>query len=152
MKRKKNWLKIVMFIIIIALVIFGAFKLFTRDKNDKNIGYVETLEDGSKRNTSEKLKEKQNINGIEISNIQLTEGTDGTITFSATAKNIITEEIESYMFQINLLSDSSEVLGTTYISITNLEPNDTTSVNGIMENIDISKVYNTEIIKLEKVQ
>ncbi len=149
MKRKVNWLKMLLLLVIVILSIIGIYKLFTKEKKPDEVNYIETLQDGTKRNTSEKLKETKTINGIELRNIELVEKTDGTIELSATAKNVITEKIDTNMLQIKLLSKDNETIGSTYISVMNLEPNNTLSINGIIEKIDISKVYNAEIVKLE---
>ena len=152
MKKKKNWLKIIIVFAIILLAIFGIYKLCTRGKESNNVGYIETLEDGTKRNTSEKLKETYTVNGIQINNMELTENTDGTIVFSAIAKNVITEKIDIYMLQVKFLNENQEEIGNTFMSVMNLESNDTCSINGVVENIDISKVYSAEIVKLEAAQ
>ncbi len=152
MKKKKNWPRIIIAFVVMLLAIFGIYKLCTREKDSNSIGYMEILEDGTKRNTSEKLKETYTVNGIQINNMELIENTDGTITFSAIAKNVITEKIDIYMLQVNFLNENQEEIGTTFISVTNLKSNNTCSIKGIVENIDISKVYSAEIIKLESAQ
>lgn len=152
MRMKKNWFKILLLLISTILVVLGIYKFFVKEKRQEEISYIEILHDGTKRNTSQYLKEKKIINGIELSDMELIEKNDGTIEFSAIAKNIITEKIDSYMLQIKLLSNDNQTITNTYVSVMNLEPNDTLAINGIIEKIDISKVYNTEIIKLESVK
>lgn len=152
MKKRVNWPKLLLVLIIVILVIIGIFKFFTKEKNSDDISYAETLQDGTKQNISQKLKESKNIDGIELSNIELIQKSDGTIEFSAKAKNTTSKNIDTNMLQVKLLSKDNQLIGNIYISVINLAPNNTSGIKGSAKGFDISKVYSTEIIKLKSVK
>ncbi len=152
MKRKVNWLKILLTLIIIILIIISVYKFFTKEKHPDEVNYIETLQDGTKRNTSENLKETKTINGIELSNIELLEKTDGTIELSATAKNTTAETTNTNMIQVKLLSKDNQTIGNIYVSVSSLGPNSTMGVKGTMKEIDISKVHSAEIKRISAVK
>lgn len=153
MRKSKNKLIVPIIIVIVILVVIGIFKLFTKDKDTpENVSYAETLQDGTKINTSEKLKETKTIDGIELKDIELKEQSDGTAKISAIAKNTTEETISMNLVQVKLVSNDGQLIQNAYISITNLGPNAEMSVSGVVTNVDVSKVYNAEIQKLQATQ
>lgn len=77
-KEKKEILTLLIVGVIIIAVVVICVNLIKKNK-DENAGetentekYVQVLEDGTKLNVSNKLKEVKKLDGLEISNIQLT--------------------------------------------------------------------------------
>ncbi len=77
MKRKEK--RMILIIIIVGILIIGGILLLKGNRKDKETTgnevtekYVEVLEDGTKLNVSNKLKETKKLEGLEISNIELT--------------------------------------------------------------------------------
>lgn len=94
MKKKEKILIIVLLIILIITIIFFV-KVQNKDskeqndieENFSNEKYVQVLEDGTKINTSTKLKEMKEINGLKFENIQLTEKNGQTILLADLTNN-----------------------------------------------------------------
>ena len=89
MKTSKKNLILLLIVVVLVIIIMIFFVVMNRKGKDTNENVVENndtnftdqegetqfyeeLEDGTKVNTSEKLKETKILNGLEIKNIQLT--------------------------------------------------------------------------------
>lgn len=78
MNTKKKLIIFFVILIIIAMIIVFCVSKFFNGEEEKNEQinesdtYYTILEDGTKVNTSEKLKQKRGYDGLEISNIELT--------------------------------------------------------------------------------
>ena len=127
--------------IIIILIIIGIVLISTLSQNtkkpkeelDQNQGsnqesYVEEIEEGIKINKSTKLNEVKEVEGLQISNIQLTtEG--GMTTLLADVKNNSGAKTEVKQVEITLIrEDGSEIAKITGI-INELEVGATTQLN-----------------------
>ena len=81
--------------------------------------YVQKLEDGSKLNVSDELRKTKNVEGLEISNIQLKE-IGGITTLLADVENKTGKATERKMVKIDILDNSGNVI---------------TDVQGVMDTI-----------------
>ena len=95
MKKKEK--RMILFLIVVGVIVVSVIFFATRPK-EENVPseqasenkvveeFVQVLEDGSKLNTSTKLNETKNVNGLEIGNIQLSM-VGGETTLFANVKN-----------------------------------------------------------------
>ena len=109
MKKKEK--KMILILIIVSILIIGVIWLVTRPKKneDEQIKqsteeanevveeFVQVLGDGKKLNTSTKLNETKTVNGLEFSNIYLTEK-DSSTDLIATVKNNTGRDITEITF------------------------------------------------------
>lgn len=139
--------------IIVVLIVSG------KNKEDENIvnnetvenntveeeKYVEVLENGTKLNTSEKLKETKEIDGMEISNMQLTE--EGNITkLLGTITNNSNTTKGNYEINIKLIDENGKELTTLVGYIGELEPGESTQLS-TSTTFDYANTYDVEITK-----
>ncbi len=127
-KRKKTkgiptW----MVVIIIAVIVTGVLVIIrnmsmkqevssgTVQTGDKKEGYVEEIEDGVKINKSSKLNEAKEIDGLSITNIQLTTK-DGMTTLLADVTNNSGAKTAVKPVQITLLKQD----GTELVTVTGI--------------------------------
>lgn len=107
--------KVIIFVISIALLIIGIFVFLKNNEKTENIEepevLVQTLEDGTKLNTSAKLKEIKKVGNIEISNSQLT-NKDGKTTLLADVKNVGNTKIEMLELEIVFVDRNNKQVGT----------------------------------------
>ena len=127
MKKNEKLLIAVLVIITLVVIIFAA----TRSKDNSNENalsnagttvtggdvenleepvvekYVSTSEDGTKVNTSEALKANKVVNGVEFSDIQLTQKSGETM-LTATVKNTGSSASEMFAVDITLIDDAGQ--------------------------------------------
>ena len=105
---KKEEKRMICILLIILVVTIVGLTMWRNSKNKEQQNgeevqeekYVQILEDGTKLNISEKLKETKTIEGIEITNIQLTEQGGQTMLLArATNKNTV----DSPVMGINII-------------------------------------------------
>ena len=137
-KKKKVLLAgaIIIILIIIGIVLISTLSQNskkTKEESNQNQGsnqesYVEEIEEGIKINKSTKLNEVKEIEGLQISNIQLTtEG--GMTTLLADVKNNSGAKTEVKQIEITLIrEDGSKIAKITGI-INELEVGATTQLN-----------------------
>lgn len=140
-KRKKSkGIQMWMVLVVIALIVIGIIVLVqnnnkkqevssgTVQTDSKKEGYVEEIEDGVKINKSSKLNEAKEIDGLTITNIQLTTK-DGMTTLLADVTNNSGASTAVRSVQITLLKqDGSELVTVTGI-IDKLDVGGTTQLN-----------------------
>ena len=103
---------IITLLIILALIIFIAIKKDKRQnkheitENNQEI-LVQTLEDGTKLNTSTKLLETKKIENLEISNSQLT-NKEGKTILLADVKNVGSTTIQMIQLEITLVDSNQK--------------------------------------------
>lgn len=137
--------KVIVFVIIIALIIIGIFVFVKNNETSENIEepevLVQTLEDGTKLNTSSKLKETKKIGNIEISNSQLT-NKDGKTTLLADVKNVGNTKIEMLELEIVFVDRNNKQVGTLLNGLLGtIESGETVQLNVSSTN-DYSEAYN----------
>lgn len=135
---------IVVLIIVIAIVVI--FKTTKENKGEEKAEeYVEILDDGTKLNVSEQLKESKKIDGVEITDIQLTEQ-NGQSVLLANAINTTNTETVVMPINIIVLDKSGNEIGKIPGVIAPLKQGETKQLNvGITE--DYSNAYDFKIEK-----
>lgn len=120
--------RMILILIVVAVVIIGCLFIWKNSNSEKaetNKGqevsqtpkqeeekeeeFVQDLDDGSKLNVSEKLQESKNIDGLEITNIQLRE-VNGITTLLADVQNKSNSQTELKTVKIEILDKSGNVI------------------------------------------
>lgn len=156
-KKEKQVIGVLIGIAVIAIIV--VLIVNGKNKEDENIvnnetvenntveeeKYVEVLENGTKLNTSEKLKETKEIDGMEISNMQLTE--EGNITkLLGTITNNSNTTKGNYEINIKLIAENGKALTTLVGYIGELEPGESTQLS-TSTTFDYANTYDVEITK-----
>lgn len=137
-KRKNNKRVVILLIIVVFLIILVTF-LFSRNANEKNNenvaevndveeSYVEEIEAGVKINKSTKLNEAKEVNGLLVTNIQLT-AESGITTLLADVTNNTGNRTEAKVVNITLLDYEGQELTTVTGIIKELNVGETTQLN-----------------------
>ena len=149
MKDKKFWIVVgVVILLMIILIVKG-----NKDKNQNVIQesqteveeFVNTLSDGTKVNTSNKLAETKIIDGLEVSNIRLTEK-NNLSKILATVKNPTTQEKGGYAVTIKLLDKNGETIKEIEAYIDKVKSEDTVTLN-TAATVDFANAYDFTITK-----
>lgn len=107
--------------------------------------FVNNLENGGKINTSSKLNENREFEGLKIENIQLTYQNSQT-QLLANVKNDTSTESELMMVEITLYDkDENKIVSLDGI-ISPLKPGESTQLN-IGSSLDYANAYDLEIVK-----
>ena len=121
MKKKEK--QMILFLIVVGVIILGIIYFVTRPKEEEGTvndvaeqnevveEFVQVLEDGSKLNTSTKLNETKNVDGLEIGNIQLSM-VGGETTLFADVKNNTGSDLGVTAIDIILLDKNEEEIVT----------------------------------------
>ena len=145
-KRKiRRLLFLILIVLIIAVVAINVSK--HKDGNDnenqnleqQNVAknnpketleekYVQTLDDGNKVNTSEKLKENKKIDSLELKDIQLMYK-NGVTTLLANVENSSNKTVEQKVVEVTLLNDNNEKIYTLQGIIEEIEAGGTKQLN-----------------------
>ena len=140
----KNKGKLILAILIVILVIIAIVWFFSN--NSKKVDtYYEVLEDGTKLNNSEKLKETKQFDGLEFSEIELNEK-DNSILIQATVKNTSTSVTPSGVVKLIFVDKEENELGTINWLAPELQPNDSTQLTTSAET-DVINAYDFIIQK-----
>lgn len=151
-KNEKRMILILLVILIIAIIIFIVNKNKKENNKEENINdnitteeFVEVLEDGTKANTSKELKRKKEIEGLEITNIQLTER-EGQTVLLANITNSTEKDTEVIGINIVILDKKGEEIVKIPGAIPPLKTRETKQLNiGITE--DYANAYNFRVEK-----
>jgi len=142
-------------LIIVAIVIIAILTGIRNSKNSvKNEGengtgnnienrtenievgeYEQLLEDGTKLNTSEELKKEKEIEGIKITNIQLTEQGGQTVLL-ADVTNSTEAETDVIGINIIVLDKEGNEIGTIPGAVSPLKPGETKQFNATISGAD----------------
>lgn len=152
MKDKKFWIAVGVLIILMIFLIVKV-KSKGKDKNQDIIQenqtkveeFVNTLSDGTKVNTSNKLAETKIIDGLEVSNIRLTEK-NNLSKILATVKNPTTQDKGGYAVTIKLLDKNGDVLKEIEAYIDKVKAGDTVTLN-TAATVDFANAYDFTITK-----
>lgn len=143
--------KIFISVLLIILVIVIGIKL---NKNDEKVDrtekieeeeFVTVLEDGTKLNTSDVLKEDKMVDGLAFTNIQLT-NQNGQSVLLADVENTNTTATDVMLVDIIILDKNGGEVGTVSGIISPLDPGETTQFNTSMM-IDYSNAYDFQVVK-----
>ena len=138
--RKNNLIKFILIIIVLIIISIIIALVLNRNKDKEQINnnnetntlkeesYIEEIEDGVKINKSSKLNEVKEINGLLITNIQLTTK-DGMTTLLADVQNNSGVKTEVKTIQITLLDQEGAELTTVTGIVNGLEVGETTQLN-----------------------
>lgn len=148
--KKRNELKIivvfiVIFIITIIAIIINAKKKGTQQTSPKDESYVQEMEDGISINKSTKLNEAKLVDGLLISNIQLTEK-DGMTTLLADVTNKTEQNTELKKLKIILLDESGNEIATMSAFINSINAGETTQLNASTTSNYI-KAYDFKVVE-----
>ncbi len=146
---KKSEIRMIVIILIVGLIVIGVM-LATRGTNkkgeettDTEESYTEVLEDGTRINTSEKTKKTKTVEGIEISNLQITEKDNVTIMLG-TITNKSTETKEDITLKIKILDRNGKEITTVENYIGKLEVGKSTQLN-TSTTYDYADMYDYEV-------
>ena len=115
------------------------------EKKEKKEDYVQKIEDGTKINTSSKLHETKTLEGLEISNIQLTEKNNLSVLLG-TIKNTSTTTQGGYEIDINIVDKKGDKIIKLGGYIPKIEPQESTQLN-IAASFDYANAYDFNISK-----
>ena len=151
MKKKEK--KMLLILIIISIAIIATLYFFTKDGN-KNITeqtnevkeeFVHRQEDGTKVNTSNKLKEEKELDGLKIGNIRLTEK-DGQLTLFANVRNTTMQDVEAFFIDIILYDKEGNQLDTILGFVSPVKVGGTVELKaGVTE--DYANAYDFKVVR-----
>ncbi len=147
---EKKFLIVLIIISIVILVILYMIRENDKEEvkeetNQIEEEYVNKLEDGTRINTSDKLHETKTIDGLTISNFQLTEKENMTILLGTITNN--TEETKGgYPVDIKIIDENGNEIITVGGYIGELEPGENMQLNS-SASFDYANAYDFEITK-----
>lgn len=145
-KEMKNIILCIIIIVIIAVIaIIIAKNKNTEQDNKQEESYVQEMEDGINVNKSTKLNEAKLVNGLLISNIQLTEK-GGMTTLLADVTNKTEQKTELKKLKIILLDENENEIATMIAFVSGIEPGETTQLNASTTSNYI-KAYDFKIVE-----
>lgn len=168
MKNKKVNFKIIAIVIsIFIIIILGVilYKNKTKTKQEQNENQQETteqeriglidmnntenakIENGIKQNTSENILKDRNLNGIEITEIQLN-AQEGISHFTATVKNNTSKDFAGGVAKITFTNKDGNTYAELEVYIPEMKTEATNSIDA-STTADIANAYNFSI-ELEK--
>lgn len=160
MKEDKKWwifIGIVLLIIIILLIYKGSTKTKNQDDTSNNgteisnqteNEFVKIEEDGTKVNTSNKLSEVKTIEGLEISNIRLTE--KGNVTqILANVKNTTNTDVDGFKTTMTFYDKNGEIIVILGGHIPTVKANGTATLNTNSTG-DFSNAYDFKVEREQK--
>jgi uncharacterized membrane protein YhiD involved in acid resistance len=135
---------IITLLIILALIIFIAIKKDNKQNNQEITEnnqeiLVQTLEDGTKLNTSTKLLETKKVENLEISNSQLT-NKEGKTILLADVKNVGNTTIQMIQLEITLVDSNQKEIEKLDGLLGTIKPGETVQLN-IEATEDYSNIY-----------
>ena len=157
-KMKKNEKTIIGVLVAITIVVI--IVALTRNKDNKQEiaetkteeqttiaqeEFVNILEDGTRLNTSAKLQETKQIEGLEISDLQLTEKENVTLLLGTITNTSDTTQ-GGYPIEIKVLDKNGNEITTVSAYIGTLEPGKTTQLN-TSKTFDYANAYDINIAK-----
>lgn len=168
MKNKKVNFKIIAIVIAIFIIIILGVILYknkTKTKQEQNENQQETteqeriglidmnntenakIENGKKQNTSENILKDRNLNGIEITEIQLN-AQEGISHFTATVKNNTSKDFAGGVAKITFTNKDGSTYAELEVYIPEMKTEATNSIDA-STTADIANAYNFSI-ELEK--
>ena len=153
---EKRWIVLLIAVLVIAIVLIVGLAIGRNIKKEKkeennNVGqvkneeYVEVLEDGTKVNTSNKLKENKKFGNLEISNISIEEKENETI-LEADVTNIGSNNEGDYAIYLLIKDDEGKEIKKIAGYINHIGPNEKTKLR-IKTSYDFANAYDFEIEK-----
>ena len=155
-KKEKRMLLILLVILVIAIVIFVVNKNLkkennsngnentTQQENTETEEFVQVLEDGTKLNTSKKLNERKEVNGLTFENVQFTEQ-NGKSVLLADVTNNSGKAIDVTLVDVILLDKNGQEIVKLGGIISPLKPGEKTQFNTSMT-LDYANAYDFKIV------
>lgn len=151
MKKRKISIKawvivaIILIIIIVAVIVnINKKNKHETTENDEN-SYVEEIADGIRINKSTKLNESKLVNGLLISNIQLTES-DGMTTLLADVTNKTEQKTSFKKLRIILLDENENEISSMIAFLNNINVGETTQLN-VSTTSNYIKAYDFKVVE-----
>ena len=149
----KNEKKVVGVIALIAVIIIIILLVTRGNQNKKQEEgntapkeeFVEVLEDGTRLNTSNKLHETKKIDGMEITNFQLTENGNVTLLLG-TVTNTSGISQGGYPVSVRVVDKNQQEIVTVSAYIPPLEPGQSTPLN-VGATFDYANAYDFSVTK-----
>ena len=154
---KDNKKKVIIIALLILVILVGIKILIGNNKNRKNVNNantsnaaideknVKTLSDGTRLNNSTKMQEIKTIDGLEISNIQLTEK-DNVSILLGTVTNKTNETKGDYPVNITIYDENEKEITTIGGYIGEVNPGESTQLNS-SATFDYANAYDFRIEK-----
>ena len=129
--------KVLLIVAVVVVILIGIVAIAINKKSDdysgekidlSNTSYV-TTKDGEKVNTSEALKKEKMVNGLKITNIQITTNKNGKTTILADVENTTNEATKLQFVTISILDKAGQELSKVDGMIVALEPGQKTQLN-----------------------
>ena len=149
--------KVIIIALLILVILVGIKILIGNNKNRKNVNNantsnaaideknVKTLSDGTRLNNSTKMQEIKTIDGLEISNIQLTEK-DNVSILLGTVTNKTNETKGDYPVNIIIYDENEKEITTIGGYIGEVNPGESTQLNS-SATFDYANAYDFRIEK-----
>jgi uncharacterized protein YpmB len=150
---KKSEKKMIAIIIIIGVIIIGLV-LIAKNKNNSNTAsdanevkeeYVSVLEDGTRLNTSDKLAQSKKVNGLDITDFQLTTKNNVTVLLG-TITNNTNQTVAEFEAKIKIVDKQGNELATLGLLVGELKPGESAQLNTSAPK-DYANAYDFEITK-----
>lgn len=148
-KRNLLYLSFIIAIIIIMIIIIIVVNKGKKEKNNdpKQIDeYVSQFSNGTKTNTSSNLHENKEFEGLQISDINLTQNNNTNTSLTATITNISDTVQGGYSLYIKILDKSEEELIRIPIFVPELYPGDSTPISSTIS-YNLINAYNISFEK-----
>ena len=155
MKKKEK--RMIGIIILIGIIIIAILMIISNIKKQKNNNetaseenvvteeFVDVLDDGTKLNTSDKLHETKEFDGMQISNFQLTENNNVTLLLG-TITNVSDSTKGGYPVNITILDKEGNEIVTVGGYIQELSAGESTQLN-TSATFDYANAYDFTITK-----
>ena len=154
---KKEEVKMIIILLLITVLVIGGLRLWKNSKNEDEGNknkvvtqnehaqeeFVQKLEDGSKLNISDKLLSTKQLDGLEITNIQLKE-TGGITTLLANVENKTGQAVQEKMVKVEILDKSGNVITTLRGIIDSMSVGESVQLN-IAVTADVANAYDFRI-------
>lgn len=137
--------------LLIILVLIVVVKVRSGNKNEASSavvstnGYITTLADGTKVNTNEALKRTKMFDGLEFTDIQLT-NKNGQTVLLANIENKGTSETDLQLVDVIMVDEKGEQLATVGGIVSPLQVGETTQFNVSMTR-DYTHIYDFQIVE-----
>ena len=138
-------------IIAVMVMIFGNKKEPVEEQNGGNEApkeeFVQTLEDGTRLNTSTKLQETKRIEGLEISDFQVTARNNAT-ELLGTIRNVSSSTQGNFLANVKVVDKQGKELTTVQVLIPEIGPGESTPLIS-SANFDYANAYDFSISRVK---
>lgn len=147
---KKSEIKMILIIILVGIAIIGIISLISNNKNKENTeeGKTESQvveQGGVKENTSSKLKEEKEVNGLKVNGISVTEQ-NGVASIRANITNTTGIEQDEFPIKIQLKNKNGEVLQEVGAYVGKMKADEIRQISASV-NMQVDEIYDIEFVK-----